>query len=388
MHPSSEQDRIARPSDQGTAERQTLSDRLPRPWLFPLLVFAATWLLILGAWYGSDAIYGRFHRWIWHFVIMDANFYLGIAKHGYTGDPGKAAFFPLFPLLIHLTSYLTGGDYPVAGLIASVACGAASAVAVWALAARVCDRWVADRAVMLYCVFPGAMTFGILYSEPLAVALSAAALLALVDRRWLLAGIIGALATAERPTMIVLVAAAAVAAIQAIWDRREWRALIAPALTPLGILAYFGYLGHRYHSYGYWFWVEKKGWHQHIDWGLRTLRTLLWLYPREARHWPYVVLLLITFAAAVAGIAMMLSARLPLPLTVFGLLTIVLVVVSSGAGPKPRLVWVAFPIFIGAAAKLPRAVYWPVLVLSAAGLVFVTGVWPHHFTGITWWPPP
>jgi hypothetical protein len=43
---------------------------------------------------------------------------------------------------------------------------------------------VADRAMMLYCVFPGAMTFGILYSEPLAVALGAAALLALVDRRW------------------------------------------------------------------------------------------------------------------------------------------------------------------------------------------------------------
>jgi hypothetical protein len=34
--------------------------------------------------------------------------------------------------------------------------------------------------MMLYCVFPGAMTFGILYSEPLAVALGAAALLALV----------------------------------------------------------------------------------------------------------------------------------------------------------------------------------------------------------------
>jgi hypothetical protein len=31
------------------------------------------------------------------------------------------------------------------------------------------------------------MTFGMLYSEPLAVALGAAALLALVERRWLLA---------------------------------------------------------------------------------------------------------------------------------------------------------------------------------------------------------
>ena len=381
-------DRIARAGGPGRAGRPALSDRLPHPWVFPLLVFAAAWLLILATWYGSDAVYGRRHPWTWHFLIKDANFYLGIAEHGYTGYPARAAFFPLFPVLIHLASYLTGGDYPAAGLIAGIACGAASAVAVWALAARACGRWVADRAVMLYCAFPGAMTFGILYSEPLAVALGAAALLALLDRRWLLAGIIGAVATAERPSMIILVAASGVAALQAIGDRREWRALIAPALTPLGILAYFGYLGHLYHAYGYWFWIERKGWHQHIDWGLHTLRTLLWLYPREARHWPYAVLLLITFAAAVAGIAMMLSARLPLPLTVFGLLTIVLAVISSDGGTKPRLVWVAFPIFIGAAAKLPRAIYWPVLVLSAAGLVFVTGVWPHHFTGTAPWPAP
>jgi hypothetical protein len=300
----------------------------------PLLVFAATWLLILAAWYGSDAVYGRSRPWTWHFLIRDANFYLGIAEHGYTGDPARAAFFPLFPLLIHLTSYLTGGDYPVAGLITSVACGAASAVAVWALASQACDRWVADRAVVLYCAFPGAMTFGILYSEPLAVALGAAALLALLDRRWLLAGIIGAVATAERPSMIILIVASGVAALQAIRDRREWRSLIAPLLTPLGVLAYFGYLGRRHHDYGYWFWIEQKGWHQHIDWGLHTLRVLLWLYPREARHWLYVALLLITFAAAVAGIALMLAARLPLPVTVFGLLTIVLAVISSDGAPS------------------------------------------------------
>lgn len=128
--------RITRAGGPGRDGRQALSDRLPHPWVLPLLVFAATWLLILAAWYGSDAVYGRSRPWTWHFLIRDANFYLGIAEHGYTGDPARAAFFPLFPLLIHLTSYLTGGDYPVAGLIASVACGAASAVAVWVLAAR------------------------------------------------------------------------------------------------------------------------------------------------------------------------------------------------------------------------------------------------------------
>ena len=369
--------------------RPTLSDRLPRAWLFPLLVFAATWALILAAWYGSDLIYGQSHPWNWHFIFKDASYYLGIAQGGYPQKPpfpwrgtsldGRTAFFPLFPLLIRLAGYLTGGNYLIAGLVVSVLAGAASALGVWALAVRVRDRYVADRAVALYCAFPGAMTFGLLYSEPLAVALGAAVLLALLGRRWLLAGIIGAVATAERPTMIALIAVSGVAAIQAIWTRREWRALLAPALTPLGVLAFFGYLGRRYHDYAFWFRAEKDGWHPHLDWGGNTLRRVL--DPALTPDKLFYLMLVIMVAAAVAGIAMTVAARLPLPVALFGTLVILLSVTTAGDINKPRFVWTAFPLFIGAAAKLPRAIYWPVLLLSAAGLVFLIGWWPHHVDG-------
>jgi hypothetical protein len=363
--------------------RRQLSDRLPRPWLFPLCVFAAVWLLIVATWLGADAIIGQSHPWGWHILIMDTGFYRGIASSGYTGDPAKAAFFPLFPLLIHLASYVTGGNYLLAGLVTMIACGAASAVAVWALADRLCGRRVADRAVILYCVFPGAMTFGILYSEPLGVALAACALLALVDRRWLLAGIIGALATAERPTLVVLVVAAGAAAAVAIRDRREWRALLAPALTPLGIVLYFDFLGHRYHDYGYWFKVVRAGWGQHFDFGVATVRAVFWIGRFERHHEKaFLVLLGIMFVAGLVGLVLMVRARLPLPVIVFGVLTIGLAFMSTNAGPRPRLVWAAFPIFIGAAAKLPRVVYWPVVVVSAAGLVVLVGAWRQLF-GLT-----
>jgi hypothetical protein len=173
-----------------------------------------------------------------------------------------------------------------------------------------------------------------------------------------------------------------VAAMQAIWTRREWRALLAPALTPLGILAYFGYLGHRYHSYTHWFQLEQSGWNQHFDWGAHTVRVLLWLDPKNGRHPVFVVVLTVMLAAAVAGIALMIAARLPLPVTLFGILTILLSITSSAGGARPRFILAAFPVFIGAAAKLPRAVYWPVLVLSAAGLVFLLGGWPYHLIGL------
>jgi len=67
--------------------------------------------------------------------------------------------------------------------------------------------------------------------------------------------------------------------------------------------------------------------------------------------------------------------------TLFGVLVVLMSVVSVGQVTKPRFIWAAFPLFIGAAAKLPRAIYWPVLVLSAAGLVFLVAWWPNHYAG-------
>ena len=376
----------------GRAERPALSDRLPRPWLFPLLIFAATWVLILAAWYGSNAIYGHAEPWSWYFIFKDAKYYLAIAEHGYKATSPfpwnessaidrRTAFFPLFPAAVRLVSYLTAGHYVVAGFIVQVLSGAASALGVWALAARVRGRRVADRAVLLYCVFPGAMTFGLLYSEPLAIALSTLALWAILERRWLIAGLAGAAATAERETLIVLAAVAGVAALHAIWTRREWRALIAPALTPLGVLAFFGYLGHRYHDYAFWYQAEQDGWDGHLDGGLHTIELVLWLNHGATQDKVYNVLITAMAVAAVAGIALMIAARLPLPLTLFGILVIAVAVVSSAPSIKPRLIWTAFPIFIGAAAKLPRWLYWPVLILSAATLAFLIGWWPNHYFG-------
>jgi hypothetical protein len=371
---------------QGPSDRPTFSDRLPRAWLFPLLVFAATWVLILATWYGSDRVYRQSHPWSWHFMFKDAGWFMEIAQHGYPATLVKnlpfssTAFFPVFPRLIRLASYLTGGNYLIGGLLVSILAGAASALLVWILAARVCDRWVADRAVALYCFFPGAMTFGMLYSEPVTVTIAAAALLALLSRRWLLAGIIGAVGTAEASILIVLAGVSGITALHAIWTRREWRALIAPVLTPLGMLGYFAYLGHRYHDYAFWFQVEQNDWHVHVDWGARTAHILLWNMPAAYQYRFVFTLYFIMLFVIAAGLAMMFAARLPLPVWLYGV-AVVATFTLSLANPRPRYILCAFPLFIGAAAKLPRALYWPVLVVSAAGLVLLVAWWPHHYVG-------
>jgi hypothetical protein len=376
-------------------QRPTFSDRLPRPWLFPLLAFAGSWVLALVAWQVSNAIWPHpVVSWTYYLLFKDANIYQSIALHGYHTPgqvlaphqlPPQLGFFPLFPMVIAAISLIPGlgGSHGIdwAGLIALILSGGASSIGVWALAKRVRDQWTADRAVLLYCAFPGAMTFSMLYSEPLAIALAAFCLLAALNRKWVVAGILGLLATAEHSTMVALGVALGLAALQAIWQRREWRALAAPLLTPLGILAYFTWLWWQYHDFFAWFWVEKRYWRQHIDWGRHVLHIVTWTDPRTAKYHVINLLMIISFYAVVVGIGLMLASRMPLLLTSYTVFTLIFFSISSMSGPKPRFAWTAFGIFIGAAARLPRWLFWPVLVASAALLGYVIAWWPHHVFG-------
>jgi hypothetical protein len=237
--------------------------------------------------------------------------------------------------------------------------------------------------VVLFCLFPGAMTFGMLYSEPLAVAIAAATLLAMLDRRWLLAGLLAALGTLERPTLLVLTGVLAVGAIVAVRQRREWRSLAAAPLSLVGVAAFFIPLGSRYHDWKFWFHTEEHGWQQHVDWGVHVFELLTWQLGKvNTQATFYTILLIAMLVVSVAGIVFMIRERLPWPLTVFTVLTVLSCIISAEQGTKPRFVWSAFGLIIGlAAARLPRWLFWPLVAVSAGMLAFLIGWWPHHYIG-------
>jgi hypothetical protein len=377
----------------GDQSRPTFSDRLRSPWWFPLIAFAAVWVLAVVAWQVSELIWHPGVSWATVFLFKDANIYAAIAEHGYPGlthqppprqYPPSAAFYPLYPMFLAPFTYLSElvTHKAIAGqMIGAMLAGAASVVALWALAARVRDRWTADRAVLLYCAFPGAFSFTTLYSEPLAIALGALCLLAALDRKWLLAGGLGLLSTAEHSTMIALSGALGIGALQAIWERREWRALAAPLLTPLGMLAYLTYTKVRYGSFHTWFDVEKVYWHQTNDWANHTLHIVTWTDPATRAHHFFNLLLFVAFWSVVVGIGYMIAARLPIMVTIYTALVLLAFSLPATPGPKPRLAMTAFGIFIGFAAKLPRILYWPLLIAYAALLGYTMAWWPHHWVG-------
>ncbi|HEY6789682.1 MAG TPA: hypothetical protein VI365_20470, partial [Trebonia sp.] len=333
-----------------------LSDRLPIPLLFPLIAYAAAWALIVAAWQVANAIYRVSWAWQRYFLDYDGSSYNWLAIHGYAGPrgvpptPGQAAYFPVLPLLVKTVSNMTRHEFLPAEIIVQVVAGALAAIAVWALAARIGGHRLADRTVLLFCAFPGAMTFGMLYPEPLGTALAASCLLAALNRKWPLAGLLALGASAVHPALIVLAPTLAVMAAHAIIARRDWQSLSAPLLAPLGMAGYFALLAGEFHDYLFWFHDQAHGWHGRLNWVAHELRVLTWTDPATSKYVLFNMIVIAMAIVLVVGIALMIAARTPLPVSLYTVLAALALAMGDATGPTPRFAWTALGIFTGASA--------------------------------------
>lgn len=308
----------------------------------------------------------------------DGGWYVRIARLGYplsAGGPkprADFAFFPLFPLIVRAVSWITGLSPTTAAVGTSMAFGLVAAVLLWVLAERLGGKHMADRAVALFCFFPGSIVLSMAYSESMMIAFALVCLLALLDRRWWSAGLAAALATATRPNAVALCACCAWAAAVAVHDRREWKALVAPVLSVAGIGAYFAFLGARTGDPLLWFQVQRKTWGERIDFGAGSWRRLRHTLaaPFDPHHFREVNAVVATLGLlfVVAALWFLWRWRPPAVLTIYTLVILGLALLSHTLGLRPRFVATAFPLFLALAARI-RGPAFEVLVCASAGLL-------------------
>lgn len=309
---------------------------------------------------------------------LDASWYLDVARDGYAAqaatpdaiaaDPAvlRGAFFPLWPLLVRVTR-LPGVSLEVGATILATVVGFAVVVGTWTLVARLADRAAADRAALLVAVFPGSFVLSMAYAEALMLALVVASLLALVGRRWWLAGVAAALATATRPNAVALVFACLWAAGVAIHHRREWRALVAPALAPVGVLAFHGFLWARTGRLDAWNLIQRNGWDERVDLGARNLGRLAALVRWDDPD-PGTVLLGFGAIVALVGAWALWRWRPPGALVVYAVAVLGLALVARTLGPRPRFVFTALPLVWALAVWLRGEAFRIAVVLATGGL--------------------
>lgn len=146
--------------------------------------------------------------WLDAWVRWDSGWYAKIAEQGYSYAPGQqssVAFFPSYPLAVRALTVVTG-DVHVSGVLLTLVCGLAGVLLFWNwLRSRLPDR-AARLALASLMAYPYAFfIYGAMYGDALFLLCVLAAFTAVERRRYLLAGLIGAVASAGRPVGLALV---------------------------------------------------------------------------------------------------------------------------------------------------------------------------------------
>lgn len=307
----------------------------------------------------------------------DSGIWLTAIEHGWphhlpmvNGHVGgsTAAFFPLYPLIVRAVVSITGlGDF-VTALLVSALTGLGAAVLLWFFTRELGGDTVADRATALFCFYPGALVFTMAYSEGTLLVVAIPCLWALLRRQWLLAGCLAGLATAARPNALGLIPLCGLVALEAVIRRRDWKALIAPALSPVGVVAFVVFLHQRTGSWTAWP-ATERGWS-----GPNTYFGGIWsaidTFIHHSWH-PIETFILVGAVTIAVGLPLLIRARLPWPVWAYTVLALIPAIVSH-ISTTPRLVLIAFPLFIGAAAKLRALSYQLVLAMVVAASIGTT----------------
>lgn len=172
----------------------------------------------------------------------DAVYYLDIARDGYRAGPVNGpypdtVFFPLYPLVVGAAGPLFGGDLPLVAVAVANAAGLAALFAVFALARRRLEPRAALLATALVAIQPGAVAFGMAYSDSLFLLLAVGCLVAAERGSRRLAGVLGVLAALTRLPGVLLVVPLLVLFVTA--DGRRPRASWLWSLgPPLGLVGF------------------------------------------------------------------------------------------------------------------------------------------------------
>lgn len=317
----------------------------------------------------------------------DGHWYLEVARQGYPHhimpnvtyfvSDARAAFFPMYPRLVHyIDVILPGGPVSVA-LAINVLLGAMLVFLVGYLCRDIYDTKTAEKAMILLALFPGSFVLSMAYSEGLMLTIAALCFVALRKKQWFIAGVLAAMATATRPNGVALVAACAVASLIAIRNDKEWKSIIAPIISPLGFIGFMWFLRLHTGENFAWFRVQTEAWKEGTSFGATAVQRTVdfFLHPVSS---PTSVLTAASVFAMVIAIVMARKYRLNMIYWTYSGVVLALMLIPATVTARPRFLFTAFPLFFPVARALrdDDDKWWPlVIMVMVGGLVTVTGIY-------------
>jgi hypothetical protein len=312
--------------------------------------------------------------------LWDSKWFIRAAEFGYPSHlphthghvaGNTIAFFPVFPLLIRWLTDLTGFSLLTSGIIVTSITGLTAVIGVWMLIRHYADQSAADRGTLLLALFPGAFVLSMVYSEGLVITCVAFGILALLQRRWVIAGLLGLVASATTPIALAFEVSCLWCAYTELAKNRNWRVLSAPILVPLGFVSYQLWLWRHTGNLSAWRDTERDGWlsYPSVAYPVHIV-TDFFTHPTTAVITEYLLFvgIVVTLVCAVVAI----RSRMPMPMLLYGLSAAVLALVAAPVGLRPRFLFLAFPLVVAVGTWLRGRAYIAVLAISTALLCVLT----------------
>ena len=196
----------------------------------------------------------------------DTDHFVRIATTGYT-HVVDTAFFPFYPLLIHLLGSVVGNPVVAALIIANVA-GLGVLLVFYRLVAEEFGEERAERSVLYLAIFPTAFFLAAAYSESLFLLCALLSFYYMRRGRWWLAGLAMFFAALTRSTGIALMLPFCYEYLRQ--RDFQWRKIRLDVLGCAGVgvalALYSAYCFVRFHDYLAFSHAEWTGWGRRLTW--------------------------------------------------------------------------------------------------------------------------
>ncbi|MBD3279639.1 MAG: hypothetical protein GF390_02920 [Candidatus Pacebacteria bacterium] len=292
-------------------------------------------------------------RWLDIWARWDSGWYLHLAKHSYQtanqGDPTSInwAFFPLYPWLIKLSSWLvptqlrTTETWLILGIIISNLSLLLGLSLLYLLVKQIWKSPQIARLTIWYLlIFPTSFFLGTVYSEAVFFCLAVASFYLAYQQKWFLTALTASLLTLTRPLgILILMPLLWLYAQKKHWQLKKpgWQWLYL-ALIPLTLLSFFTYAYSQTQS-----WLApvqaQQAWKRQLDWPWQALF--------HSQHFiGYITPLDRVFTWLGVGLSFLGVVILPASLAIYGLLLTIAPLFSNSLLSISRFLTVVFPSFI------------------------------------------
>lgn len=305
----------------------------------------------------------------------DGIYYLRIARHGYYATEYSGtdvAFFPLYPMLVHVVAFVFH-DYRVAAILTANLCLLVAVLLLHRLVEIDYGAEVSRKTIMLLLFSPVSFFFSSSYTESTFLMFAVAAFYAATKQRWVIACLCGILLSATRNVGLLIAAGLFVEHLRQSWDRSAplaaflHRRTLLIALVPGGLALYMLYTFIKVYDF-------LAFAHAGATWG-RVLASPIATLSKVKLYEPFYAWLLFgSLMCAYAAWALGLFLRLRPSYLVWAALLLGAYSCSNTLEAMPRYLSVVFPLFIALAVAVTRirGTYESLLATSVAALTLCT----------------